>query len=41
MKNQGNKLPPKDHNNFSVTELKDLKICNLPNRTQNISLKET
>ena len=28
--NQGNKTPPKDDNNLPVTELKDLKICDLP-----------
>lgn len=30
--NQSNKTPPKDDNNLPVTELKDLKICDLSDR---------
>lgn len=30
--NQSNETPPKDDNNLPVTELKDLKICDLSDR---------
>lgn len=32
MKSEGNITSPKDHNNLLLTELKDMEICNLPNK---------
>lgn len=32
MKNQGNMMPPKDHNNLPETDPKDTKIFDLPNK---------
>ena len=32
MKNQGNMTPPKEHNNFPVTDSKGMEICNFPDK---------
>ena len=42
-KNQGNMIPPEDHNYFTVNKLKDKKISDLPDKEliQNSCFKET
>jgi len=32
MKNQGNMTPPKEHNNFLVTNPKEMEICDFRNK---------
>ena len=32
MKNQWNMMPPMNHNNPLVTDVKNVEICNLPNK---------
>lgn len=37
--NHGNMIPPKEHNNFSVTDSKDMEICNLPDKEFKVFFK--
>ena len=38
MKNQGNMTPPKDHDNFLVTDPNDMEIYDLPNKEFKITV---
>ena len=38
MKNQGNMTPPKEQNNCSVTNPKEIEICNFPNKEFKIAV---
>ena len=38
MKNQGNMIPPKDYNNLTIPDPKDMEISDLPNKEFKIAV---